>query len=543
MPEYINPYGSVLIDQLPYIDEIENKAGHNCAIVGVYAPGRDVVGMTTIALQHLNHRGQEGAGEFVINPAGKSRIHRGSGLARDVFTSEVIKTLRADEPHIVLGQDRYSTAGIETAWQPIPTRDGSVALAHNGNLTNAQEIRKRLPLAIQSEVASDTDITVKRLDYLIEEHDGNVHAAFIQTVQECEGAYNFIAATADELLVFRDPLGYHPLVVGRMPPQNGKHDIESYIVASESSAFTPLQAETLREVMPGEAITINKEGVQTFFVDGRADPTEYARCLFEIFYFSSPDAIIFGKHVSEFRRTCGELIAQKDLNNRFMPDIIIPIQMSGELYGEGYAQEYQRQVVRNPGRFSISNADLPDRVAALHARHPLVANKYSRRVFIDPAEKFAATASKFRPDIEDIRGQRLVLIDDSIVRGPTAQIQIASLKYWGAKEVHFRSAFPPVRFPCYMGIDFPTQEELATYGLKRNEIQEGVRKRIGADSLSYLSEIEALTLLVGPERAEEVKRKSLRQSAAELYRHDGWCGSCLHGEYRQDIKGVFSKNF
>lgn len=314
---------------------------HNCGIAGIFARDSVVTAdLIVSSLYSLNHRGQEGAGIFAVNQDGLSILFREAGLAKEIFSDdgnnqarERLNQLRKLQPRIAIGQDRYSTSGDLDAWQPFVGQ--GLALVHNGNLTNAMELSENLPEEVRDKVVSDSQI----VHQLILNSDGESYEAKIsQILPLIEGAYNLILATKEKLFACRDPWGFRPLVIGELANNQG------FIVASETAAITPIKgAKFLRDVLPGEGIMIDQNGLRTFFIDKRK---KRAGCIFEKVYLSAPDSIDSGQSVSEARTSWGRMLAKIDAQNGFLPEAIVAVQQSGVTAAIGYAQEMIDQAFR-----------------------------------------------------------------------------------------------------------------------------------------------------------------------------------------------------
>ena len=500
-----------------------NSITHNCGIAAIFAPGHDVSSLMLSLLYTLQHRGQEGSGMWVSNGK-QGQYYKGVGWAKQVFTPEIINNLSSINPIAAIGQDRYSTSGDANAWQPFI--DSNLALAHNGNFTNALELLGLLPVALQKKVESDTWIAHQ---LIINNKSDNLIDKIKDSVIKFEGAYNLVMEYEGKIYVVRDPWGFRPLVIGRLKDDSG------YVVASESAAFGPIDAKFIREVREGECLVIDEKGIKTFFIDSRTKPHNISHCVFEFIYLSAPDSIIFNKHVSEVRYECGRSLALEDTKNGFLPEIIIPILGSGGAYGQGYAEEMIRQVCLQPSQFGISQEDLPDIAASLVPKTGLVTNYYSGRIFISPKFRENASILKHRVNEIDIRGKKVLVVDDSLVRGTTAKKITSILKNSGAAEIHWRIASPPIKNPCYMGVDFATKKELIF-----NEAQENIEvlKELigGADSLRYLTHKQLISAITGKDISITGNDES------EFYVKTKHCGACFTGRYPLNIKGTFKKN-
>ncbi len=434
--------------------EKSDKFHDECGVVGVYGHP-EASNLTYLGLHALQHRGQEGAG---ICSSDRKQLHieKSMGLVADIFTEKRLKHLPGD---IAMGHNRYSTAGSSALKnvQPIMVNFslGSLAIAHNGNLVNAFELRKDL----ESEGAifqssSDSEVIIH---LIANSKAGNLHERIIETTRKLYGAFSLLIMNEDELIAVRDPYGFRPLSLGT-------HD-GAYVVASETCAFDLIGATYSRDIAPGEMLIINRNGVKSI---KPLYSQKSAFCIFEFIYFSKPDSNIFGNlNVNEIRKELGRQLAREHSINA---DLVIPVPDSGVPAAIGYAEES-----RIPFDFG------------------LIRNHYVGRTFIEPKQaiRHFGVKLKLNPVRKLIAGKRLVVVDDSIVRGTTSKKIIKMLKEGGAKEVHLRISSPPTIGPCFYGIDTPTRKELiaSTHSL------EEIKKYITADSLGYLN-IEGLLKVV-----------------------------------------------
>ncbi len=434
--------------------EKSDKFHDECGVVGVYGHP-EASNLTYLGLHALQHRGQEGAG---ICSSDRRQLHveKSMGLVADIFTEKRLKHLPGD---IAMGHNRYSTAGVSALKnvQPITVNFslGSLAIAHNGNLVNAFELRKDL----ESEGAifqssSDSEVIIH---LIANSKAGNLHERIIETTRKLYGAFSLLIMNEDELIAVRDPYGFRPLSLGT-------HD-GAYVVASETCAFDLIGATYSRDIEPGEMLIINKNGVKSV---KPLYSQKSAFCIFEFIYFSKPDSNIFGNlNVNEIRKELGRQLARE---HSIKADLVIPVPDSGVPAAIGYAEES-----RIPFDFG------------------LIRNHYVGRTFIEPKQaiRHFGVKLKLNPVRKLIAGKRLIVVDDSIVRGTTSKKIVKMLKEGGAKEVHLRISSPPTIGPCFYGIDTPTRKELiaSTHNL------EEIKKYITADSLGYLS-IEGLSKVV-----------------------------------------------
>lgn len=429
-----------------------------CGVVGVYGHP-EAANLAYLALYALQHRGQESAG--IVSSRGDALIsHRGLGLVADIFHPDIIRRLVGTA---AIGHNRYATHGetvLKNA-QPLVVeyQGGALAVAHNGNLVNANELRERLEATgsiFQS--TSDTEVVI----HLIAQATGpTLVDRVIAALSEVRGAYSLVFLSKDELIVARDPLGFRPLVLGRVK--------DAWVAVSETCALDLINATYVREVEPGEVIVIGKEGMKSFHP---FPPVPARRCVFEYVYFARPDSRVFGRTVYQVRRELGRQLARE---THVEADVVTPVPDSGVPAAIGYAEQ----------------SGIPYQLG-------LIRNHYVGRTFIEPTDSIRhfGVRVKLNAMPEILEGKRVVVVDDSLVRGTTSQKIVTMLRNAGAKEVHMRICSPPTISPCYYGIDTPTREELVG---ARHTVDE-ICKFIGADSLGYLSESGLYAFLDGGER-------------------------------------------
>ncbi|HUY40204.1 MAG TPA: amidophosphoribosyltransferase [Candidatus Dormibacteraeota bacterium] len=440
-----------------------------CGVTAVFAPGRDAARLAFFALYALQHRGQESAG-IAAADGHTIRSHKAMGLLGAIFDEEVLAGLSG---HIAVGHTRYSTSGssIVVNAQPLLERSdlGDVAFAHNGNLTNTDELREQL-FSRTLEASSDSEVLAK----LLAEDRGPLIDRIARLLLRARGAYSVVLCTNDELYAFRDPWGVRPLVLGAF-------DEGGYIVASESCALGTVGARFVREIEPGETLRIGADGIESRRM---ALPAQrLALCMFEYIYFARPDSQFGGRSVYMARYAMGRALARE---HPAEADVVMAVPDSAVPAGIGYAAE----------------SDLP-------YIEGLIKNRYIGRTFISPDQQMRSRGVqlKFNPLVENLRGQRVVVVDDSIVRGTTTPRIVALLREAGAKEVHLRISSPPILHPCYLGVDMATYDELIAANMTVDEI----RRHTGADSLGYLG-LDALV--------ESTQR-----------RREEMCLGCLTGSY------------
>jgi amidophosphoribosyltransferase len=429
----------------PPQDPFRDGPRDECGVFGVYAPEREVARLSYFALYALQHRGQESAG-IASAEGGHIMTVRDLGLVSQVFDEAKLKALAGD---MAVGHTRYSTTG-SSAWenaQPIyrsDTRD--IALAHNGNLINAVELHAEMrEEGINFRSTSDSEIIAA----LLSTHPADtIEEAIADVVPRLEGAFSTVVMTTEGVFAFRDPQGLRPLALGQID--------DRYCVASESCAFDIIGAEFLREVEPGEMIGLTERGIQTKqIVEGE----RRSFCVFEHIYFARPDSILEGKRTAVSRRRMGEILWREA---PVEADLVVPVPDSGTPAAGGFAA-----------------------ASGIPRDDALVKNRYVARTFIQPGQELRkhGLRMKFNPLPEVIAGKRIVVVDDSIVRGNTTKQIVKMLRDAGATEVHMRISAPPIRHPCFYGVDMSTREEMVAHERTEAEIAE----ELGCDSLAYLS--------------------------------------------------------
>jgi amidophosphoribosyltransferase len=416
-----------------------------CGVFGVYAPGHDVARLAYFALYALQHRGQESAG-IATCEGGMITTMRDSGLVSQVFDEEKLRALDGD---MAIGHVRYSTTG-GGSWenaQPIWRDDGrELALAHNGNLTNAVELWNELKeRGLQFRGTSDSEIIAA----LLSSHEGKmIEDAVADVMPRLQGAYSTVVMTKRAIVAFRDPHGIRPLSLGRLK--------DRFVVASESCAFDIIGAELMREVHPGEMVSLTERGLETRQV---VKSERRASCVFEHIYFSRPDSRLEGKVLQQVRGRMGEILWREA---PVEADLVISVPDSGNPAAAGFA-----------------------RASGLPRDDGLIKNRYVARTFIQPGQELRkhGLRLKFNPLPEIVAGQRIVVVDDSIVRGNTTRQIVGMLRDAGANEIHLRISAPPIRNPCHYGVDMSTREEMIAHNRSIEEIAD----ELEADSLAYLS--------------------------------------------------------
>jgi len=417
-----------------------------CGIAGVFARGSDAARLAFFALYALQHRGQESAGIAAADGT-RIRSHKEMGLIGAIFDEDILSQLTG---HITVGHTRYSTTGssIVVNAQPLLERTeiGDFAFAHNGNLTNTDELRESLSPAVTLQASSDSEVMAKR----IVEAQGTMVDRLREILSVARGAYSIVLCTDTELYAFRDPWGVRPLCIG-------KYGEKGYVVASESCALSTIGATYMRDVLPGEIIRINDDGLESFQLHDR-DETP-AMCMFEYIYFARPDSKLNGKSIYTARYRMGQRLARE---YPVEADVVMAVPDSAVPGGIGYATESGLPYVEG-----------------------LIKNRYIGRTFISPDQTMRSRGVqlKFNPVVENLAGQRVVVVDDSIVRGTTTPRIVQLLRDAGATEVHVRITSPPIKHPCYLGVDMASYDELIAANYSVGQICE----KIGADSLGYLS--------------------------------------------------------
>ena len=456
-----------------------------CGVVGIYGAD-NAAALSYFALTSLQHRGQESAG-IAVSDGTKIRLHKGMGLVSDVFEQGHFEAL---EGSIAVGHVRYATAGGRTIENAQPFMNsfkmGSIALAHNGQLVNYEELRESLEDGGSTfSSSSDTEVILKLIVRKFVENGGKLgsprHAddelfvtAVTQAVKEIRGSFALCIMTENLLIGVRDPNGIRPLCMGRTG--------DGYVLTSESCAIDSVNGQFVRDVEPGEIVVINKDGLQSIkYTDDKK-----RTCIFEYVYFARPDSVIDGIAVQEARYKMGEALAKE---SPVEADIVIGVPDSGLGAAQGYA-----------------------RASGVPYGMGIIKNKYIGRTFIAPTQKERENMVyvKLNAIRSDLEGKRVIVIDDSIVRGTTSRRLVQILRRAGAKEVHFRVSSPPVKFPCHLGIDTPSKNELIS---STHELEE-IRQEIGADSLAFISlegMISALSACGNGDR--------------------GFCKGCFSGEY------------
>jgi len=425
---------------------MQNYPKHYCGIFGIFGHP-NAAELTYYGLYALQHRGQESAG--IVTSDGKQfREHKGMGLVPQIFNGPVLHDLVG---HMAVGHTRYSTTGSSNLRNAQPLTGnclrGQIAVAHNGNLTNAAVLRDELESkGVMFQTTVDSEVILS----LLAQPDVNGHENnLIHTVRRIEGAYSLVIMTEKELIGVRDPHGFRPLCLGRVD--------DAWVLASESCALDLIHARFIREVEPGEIVVINRDGVSS--IKPFPEQTKRAFCMFEYVYFARPDSTIGGRSVYQTRKNMGRELARE---HPVEADLVIPVPDSGVYAGIGYAEE----------------SKIPFEMA-------FIRNHYVGRSFLQPSQLIRDFNVRVKLNLieELVTGKRVIIVDDSIVRGTTCKARVKTLKEAGAKEVHVRVSCPPHRHPCVYGIDFPDPSKL----MAANQSVEAIRTYLNADSLHYLS--------------------------------------------------------
>ncbi len=458
-----------------------DKFRDECGVFAIYGHP-EAAKLSYLGLYALQHRGQESAG-IAASDGKEIRCHKSMGHVAEIFTPPVLAGL---DGVAAIGHTRYSTAGdtVLLNAQPfaVACNKGQVAVAHNGNITNAAELRAEL----ESEgsifqASSDTEVI---LHLVAKSRERTLPAALRDALLQLEGAYSLVFLARDRVIVARDPHGFRPLAMGQMELSGGRH---AYVFASETCAFDLINAVYLNDVEPGEMAIVGPEGVirQQF-----APARDRAQCVFEHVYFSRPDSLVFGRPVQESREMLGRLLAREAPADA---DLVVPVPDSGVSAAIGYAAE-----------------------SGLPFRQALIRNHYVGRTFIEPSQAIRdfGVKLKLNPVRHLLEGRSVVLVDDSIVRGTTSRKIVRMVRQAGAREVHLRISCPPTLSPCFYGVDTPLRSEL----IAANHSIEEIRRFVEADSLAYLS------------------MASLRRAVNDLDQE--YCYACYSGVYPTDLVNI-----
>ena len=450
---------------------LDDSPKEECGVFGIFAPGEEVARITFFGLFALQHRGQESAG-IAVSDGKRIKIEKGMGLVTQIFDEDTIKSLPGDS---AIGHTRYSTTGssILCNAQPLTTASkvGDIAVAHNGNLVNTAKLRAELEAeGCVFTTSNDSEVIAQLLAKL---HTGCIEETVRQAMLRLQGAYSLVVLTADKLIGVRDPYGVRPLCLGRI---NGS----KYVLASESCALVPVGAQYLREVEPGEIIVIDRDGQREY----QAVPTiRHATCLLEFIYFSRPDTMLYNRSLHLARRRMGHELAREHPTPN--AQVVIPIPDTGIPAALGYAE-----------------------ASRIPYGEGVIKSRYIQRTFIQPSQRMREMGAKMKysPLKDTLDGKRVVMVDDSIVRGTTTDKLVRMLYEAGAREVHVRITAPPVKHPCFYGIDMANQDELVA---AKHSVDE-IRRMIGATSLGYLS-LEGVVRAIGMGKDSFLPRLLRRQ--------------------------------
>src|ERR1700726_2221991 len=463
---------------------ISDKFRDECGVVAIYShPEAET--LAYLGLHALQHRGQESSG--IVTSDGMSlHIHKAMGLVADIFTEKKLSRIRGT---LAIGHTRYSTTGDSALLnaQPIlvQSNKGMIALAHNGNLTNAGEIRARMEAQGSIfQTSSDTEVIVH---LIAQSREHTLPEAIADALRRVEGAFSLVMVSADRIFAARDPRGFRPLAMGRIPAVEGMKQ-DTIVFASETCAFDLIGAEYVRDVKPGELVVVGPEGISSRFYSTAAPQSS---CIFEHVYFSRPDSVVFGRAVQTSREELGRQLAREAPVDA---DLVVPVPDSGVTAAVGYAAE-----------------------SGIPFRFGLIRNHYVGRTFIEPSQSVRdfGVKLKLNPVQSLLEGKRVVLIDDSIVRGTTSRKIGRMIRSAGAKEVDMRISCPPTISPGYYGVDTPSKNQLIAANKSIDEIREYIR----ADSLAYLS-LEGL-------------KKACGEGEGISY-----CSACYTGKYPTNIIDV-----
>jgi amidophosphoribosyltransferase len=457
-----------------------DKPKEECGIFGIFGH-EEAANMAYLGLYGLQHRGQEACG-IVCSDRKSVRKFIGLGRVTDFFTEDKIKKLTGD---IAIGHVRYSTTGKSSLInaQPIVsgTYRGTIGVAHNGNITNTKVLRDRLER--EGSIFQSTNDSEVLTHLIARSKNESLTEAVKESVVQLEGAFSFLIMKKDKIIALRDPNGFRPLSLGYLDG--------AYVVASETCAFDIIDAEHIRDIEPGEMIVIDKNGISQYWPFETRKNKEKASCVFELIYFAKPSSVVFNNCVYTFRRKLGMELAKED---NVEADVVMPVPDSGRMAAMGYSLQ-----------------------SGIPFEEGLIRSHYIGRTFIEPESKIRhfGVKIKFSPVRSIIENKRVVVIDDSLVRGTTSKKIVQMLRKAGAKEVHFRLSSPPIKHPCFFGIDFPRKTELIANSLSMDEL----KAYLGVESIKYIS------------------YKGMLSSTG--LKEDDYCTACFSGKYKVD----FDKNF
>ena len=458
-----------------------DKFHDECGVFAIYGHP-EAANLTYLGLYALQHRGQESAG--IASSDGKNVVcHKSMGHVADIFTPEVLGGLPGEQ---AIGHTRYSTAGdtVLLNAQPfsVSCNKGQIAVAHNGNITNANELRRELEREGSIfQASSDTEVI---LHLVARSRERTLAGALREALLQLEGAFSLVFIAEDRIIVARDPHGFRPLALGQMELSGGRI---SYVFASETCAFDLIDAVYLDDVEPGEMVIVSRDGMAR---ERYAPVRDHAHCVFEHVYFSRPDSVVFGRAVQESRESLGRLLAQE---HPVDADIVVPLPDSGNAAALGYAAE-----------------------SRIPFKQALIRNHYVGRTFIEPSQAIRdfGVKLKLNPVRHLLDGKRVILVDDSLVRGTTSRKIVRMVRNAGAREVHLRISCPPTVSPCFYGVDTPRIAEL----IAANNTTEEIRRFVEADSLAYLP--------LG----------KLREAVGD--NNHNYCYACYTGDYPTDLVNI-----
>lgn len=468
-------------------ESVERTWKDECGVVGVWN-NEHASRLSYLSLYAIQHRGQESAGIVTVDASGEHRVQKGLGLVQEVFDDVSLDRLSG---RAAIGHVRYSTTGVNQMANAQPMQanlfNGPVAVAHNGNIVNANEIKKRLKEdGAIFHATSDTEVI---LHLIARHHSSNLIECLQAGLEELDGAYSLTVLSHQSLIAARDPYGFRPLVLGTLKNGDGE---KSWIVASETCAFDLIGAQFVREIEPGEIWWVDASGEHSIRMKKKR---ERASCIFEHVYFARPDSIVFGQSVYGVRKEAGRRLAEQDEKEGFLKDVdlVIPVPDSGVPSALGYS-------VQSGKPFELG----------------IIRNHYIGRTFIQPHQAIRdfGVKIKLNPQTSVLNGKRVVVIDDSLVRGTTSKKILQLVRAAGAKEVHLRIAAPPTIGPCYYGVDTPEKSQL----IASSQSVESIAKFVGADSLRYLD-------LAGLKEAVQGQ-------------NGGYCAACFDGKYPTDLFGL-----
>ncbi len=453
-----------------------------CGIFGIF-DHPDAVDITYLGLYSLQHRGEESCGMAVAN--GRTiKQHTGMGLVSDIFNPDLIKKLHG---RTAIGHVRYSTTGSSTIRnaQPflISHKKTSVSIAHNGNISNAVSLRKKLESdGSIFQTTMDSEIV---LHLIVRSKGAKIEERVAEALRQCDGAYSLIFLTNDKIIGARDPNGFRPLCLGKKDNR--------YVLASETCAFDIIEAEYVREIKPGEIIVISKDGMRS---ENFTERKKLSQCIFEFIYFARPDSLIFNHRVHDVRKRLGQELARE---YPVTADLVISIPDSGNWAALGYSEE-----------------------SGIPFDFGIVRNHYVGRTFIQPSPEMRKHGVKIKlnPIKGVLKGKKVIVVEDSIVRGTTTRSRVKAIRDAGAKEIHMRISCPPIKFPCFYGIDFPDYKELIANQMRSVK---DIARHIGVDSLKYLS-LGGMLKTVKPDC-------------------NSFCTACFSGDYPTKVRKSSKNHF